>query len=55
MKYMAIFQEQKERDNLSWFGAAMACSDYLASLNKIKIKLEVNDKLEEAGFDHGYF
>ena len=36
--------EQKECDNLSWSGAAMACSDHLASLNRIKIKLELNDK-----------
>lgn len=46
--------EQKERDNLSWSGAAMACSDHIASLNRIKMKLEVNDKLKEVGFNNDY-
>lgn len=46
--------EQKESDNLSWYGAAMACSDHIASLNRIKMKLEVNDKLKEVGFNNDY-
>lgn len=46
--------EQKEPDNLSWFGAAMACSDHIASLNKIKMRLVVIDKLKGVDFDNDY-
>lgn len=46
--------EQKEPDNLAWFGAAMACSDHIASLNKIKMRLVVIDKLKEVGLGHDY-